>query len=109
MITYNFFNKYTKGWATLVNKFNEDETIKGFKMIDGQLGFSVSGKDNEGVFLKAEGFKEFLEAQTQKNIKPTKAGIITSESLPGLEIWNIELGPNTQQEAIDKMKRNVNK
>jgi hypothetical protein len=82
--------------------FFGDRTIQGFEMLDGQLGFLISGTAN--VYLKAEGFKEFLEAQTQKNIKPTKSGIITSESLPGLEIWGAELGVNTQQEALDKME-----
>ena len=97
----NYYPKSEDKWFQgFGSDFISDRTIQGFEMLDGQLGFLVSGTAD--VYLKAEGFKEFLEAST--NIQPTKAGIITSQFLPGLEIWNIELGPNTQQEAIDKMK-----
>ena len=48
-----------------------DREIEGFEVIDGVLGFLVSGTNE--VYLRAEGFKEFLEEQT--NPKPATQGV----------------------------------
>ena len=49
-------------WTENNTYFSGDRQIIDFKIIDGQLGFQVS--ETLKVYLKAEGFKEFMEQQT---------------------------------------------
>jgi hypothetical protein len=65
----NFCGSSKNYWTSIEGTFSGDRKIESFKMIDGELGFLVSGTNN--VYLKAEGFKEFLEEQTNKTTQQT--------------------------------------
>lgn len=58
----DFDKNYTIGdeWYKTIATFFGDRKIKSFKLIDGHVGFEVS--DTISVFLKAEGFKEFMNS-----------------------------------------------
>lgn len=54
-------NRDSNNWRKSNGFFESDREIEGFEIIDGQLGFKVSGTDF--VYLKAEGFKDFMNKQ----------------------------------------------
>ena len=54
-------NRNSNNWRKSNGFFDSDREIEGFEIIDGQLGFKVSGTDF--VYLKAEGFKDFMNKQ----------------------------------------------
>jgi len=49
----------SKIWEKRIGQFINDRTIEHFKIIDEIVAFKVSGTDS--VYLKAEGFKEFMD------------------------------------------------
>jgi len=52
---YSYGNIWTKG----IGMFEKDRRVKSFKIINCVLGFEVS--DTATIYLKAEGFKEFMD------------------------------------------------
>lgn len=76
----NFHNN--KYWCNYFSGFIGDRIIKSFKIIDGVLGFELS--DTASIYLKAEGFKEFIESF---DTLPTK--------------WYLPLTDCTKQQLID--------
>lgn len=52
-------NYYNTSWKQLTSHFQGNRTILSFKVLDGIVGFEVSGAAE--IYLKAEGFKEFAE------------------------------------------------
>jgi hypothetical protein len=83
-------DKWSQGSATV---FISDRTIQGFEMLDGQLGFLVSG--TQDIYLKAEGFKEFLEAQTTTTTSPSNGISQNIETIPSEMSVDLKMDSNT--------------
>ena len=62
---------YTKKWESQ-SLFSTDRVILSFKLLDGILGFEVSNTAN--VYLKAEGFKEFMDNFNKKENNKFEVG-----------------------------------
>lgn len=81
---------YHTEWTKSKVSFKDDRKIKSFKVLNGILGFEVSGTLH--VFLKAEGFKEFKEFMDSYSF-PEKWYLpltdCTDEQLKELNQWRI--------------------
>jgi hypothetical protein len=75
-------NKDSKNWRKGNGLFEGDREIEGFEIIDGQLGFKVSGTDF--VYLKAEGFKDFMNKQLGLTTTPQSEPTLINQAEPQL-------------------------
>lgn len=100
----NSYNQAQKRWVSEESYFSSDRKIEGFKVIDGVLGFKVSGT-YEDVYLRAEGFKDFLEQQTNKptsTLEPTKSSSKYDDIIiENLEVYYETLGRDNYKNAVD--------
>lgn len=95
-----YFTEWKKSKACFIG----DRKIKSFKVLNGILGFEVSG--TSGVFLKAEGFKEFKEFIDSYSF-PEKWYLplidCTDEQLEEINQWRInQPGPKCEDYSICK-------
>jgi len=65
---YMVFNDNPRKWYSTRGTFFGDRVIEEFKLIEGHVGFLVSG--TRSVYLKAEGFKEFELLEEAKSRYP---------------------------------------
>jgi hypothetical protein len=75
-------NRDSKNWRKSSGFFESDREIEGFEIIDGQLGFKVSGTDF--VYLKAEGFKDFINKQLGLTTTPQSETPLINQTEPPL-------------------------
>ena len=98
----NYCVESEKKWKIGFGTFTTDRKIESFKIIDGALGFLVS---SSVVYLRAEGFKEFLEQQTNKTTstpEPTqKSSIYENIIIENLEVYYETLGRDNYKNAVD--------
>lgn len=65
----NFCPDVQKGWVDVFQRYGEGRKIEDFRVIEGQVGFHVSGCTEGTHYLKAEGFKEFADNFYKKEAK----------------------------------------
>ena len=61
----NYFDDYDRKWRNAAVIIKENRKISDFKYIGSELAFMISG--TWGAFVRAEGFKEFLESKQGGN------------------------------------------
>ena len=61
----NYFDDYGRKWRNTPVVIKENRKISNFKYIGADIAFMISG--TWGAFVRAEGFKEFLESKQGEN------------------------------------------
>lgn len=70
---FNYFSDSKEGWVFGNGlAYDKNRKIESFKIIDGVVGFLISGTLN--IYLRAEGFKEFSDNYYTENISNFKVG-----------------------------------
>lgn len=91
----NFCRGINYGWEGTFSGYYPNRKIESFRLINGIVGFKVSGCAADTHYLKAEGFKEFAEGKVELTSLPEKwciKGIETEPEYKALVKWRTSGG-----------------
>lgn len=71
-IVGNWCGDIKSGWKGTFGSYSHEREIDSFREIDGIVGFKVSGCAVDSHYLKAEGFKEFMDNFNKPKLKKGK-------------------------------------